>query len=173
MKTIIRMAAIILLTLVIEECAFSQKIVTHLTSVKVEAEFLLVTSIQKKHHNLPEILSRYNLVKKESEIIINQLIADMGSKNRLRPYREADNLLKSEITSLNLQLDTLKSETKQPQPVKVAPEEIVGVIQAIYTLGSGIVKDINEVKGKKIEKVISLLNELKLDKVTIEQLSTK
>ena len=161
-------------------------IVAELMSIKMNAEVgvsmvVFDTSglIKKKDKN--EILEEYNRLRVFSTPLIAQFIADISRSNSLKSYNKIDKLLsQSSISEINLKdikdlkiqgyienFQTLHNEliefyTKayaishihSGNPKLSAVGDIVGVFTAIETA----VKDFKEIKGKKVDKMIAILD---------------
>ena len=165
-------------------------LIAELMAVKMNAEVgvTMVLSdtadlISKKYKT--EILEEYNRLRVLSIPVIAQLIADISKKNSLKVYKKLDKLLTQKSvqdinlndigdTKLKAYIENFKSlhatltefyskaynlSHKQiGHPRFPAVGDIVGIFTAIETA----VKDFNEAKGKKIDKMVVILDATKI-----------
>lgn len=153
-------------------------LVSYLTYVKSFSEFKMTSLItDKEYERQPDkakkFNSDYNLLKLATDKLINQLSADLYSKNRLRLYKKLNQYLKGSIKSLPstyIEYENLIKEIDDrlqtfmirkflgAELAGASIEEITGIIE----LGHGVITDARDFREKKIQSVTGLIKELKI-----------
>lgn len=165
-------------------------LIAELMSVKMNAEIAasmvlsdttdLVTTKDKK-----EVMEEYTQLRVLSIPVIAQLIADISKNNSLKMYKRLDDMLSQEKiqeinttgiknTKIRTYLDNIKlihntliqfyskaydlSHRQISNPKQPAVGDFIGIFTAIETA----VKDFNEAKGKKIDKMVEILDATKI-----------
>ena len=143
--------------------------ISYLTLIKVDSENILIEL------NNNESKSIYTNLKLQTDILINQLCTDMTDKGGLKLYRTLDNEINSdkftnerlvkfndiigEIDSLYILMYNMRKELS----TKSVPYTGLGDLLDIFGLKPySVSNDITTVRGKKTEKIVAQIKELKL-----------
>lgn len=156
-------------------------LVAYLTSIKAisEAKIIALSSIQSltdpKNSRAPIFISRYNLTKMAVDKLINQLSADLYSKNFLRLYRRLNAYIKSGkelpskfsvykdfVDDIDGIHESLMISTYGGKLGGAGLEEITGVFEQV----SGAVIAARDFREKKIQSIVGLLKELRIQKIS-------
>lgn len=169
-------------------------IVSELMSIKMNAEVAVSMAVSdtigliSKKDKL-EITEEYNKLRILSIPIIAQLISDISQKNSLKVFNKLDALLaQKKISDINTSdIDNLKirayienlkalhtkliefyskaynlTHVQRGNPRFPAVGDVVGIFTAIETA----VKDFNEARGKKVDKLVVILDATKIADLT-------
>ncbi len=164
-------------------------LVAYLVSIKMNTEsvasMILSDTILIKQKEKKEILEEYNNLRIISIPLITQLIADISKRNSLKIYKKLDQYFtENDIANITLHnisdsrlsryIENLKSlddifrkfYTKAYRlthiPVGNPRVPAVGDITGIFTLIETAVKDLSDAKGKKADKIIAILDAIKI-----------
>ncbi|UPT69954.1 MAG: hypothetical protein M0D53_12540 [Flavobacterium sp. JAD_PAG50586_2] len=157
-------------------------LVGYLTYVKTISEAKMTSLVNdenytKKPEKALKFNSEYTLLKLSVDQLINQLSADLLSKNRLKLYRSLDNYLKNGeklpeqfshysklIERIDGQLQAfLIRKYKDGGPLAGASiEEITGVASEVRE----IITSARDFREKKIQSIYGIIKELKLAAIT-------
>lgn len=153
--------------------------VAYLTQLKYKSEFQMSKLVNSNQYSVQidkaeEFNKTYNLLKTNIDILINQMSVDLYKSNRLRLYKATDNYMKknrkfpSKYSSYEDCLERIKSlssslEFKNYSSIAGVP---IADWESLGTLVLDVVKMEQENRQKKVEKVVSILNQLRLKSIT-------
>ncbi len=125
--------------------------------------------------NKKEAIKNYNLVRVQVDRIIYQLAADMKRKNSVCLYKKlekyykkhnlsdtqnAKNCYKNYSEAIATAYGSYYQMTHQQGPSKaLAIDAIISLIENAWTMA----KDIHEMRGKKVDGIVEILNNLRLN----------
>jgi hypothetical protein len=152
-------------------------LISYLTTVKSVAEFKMITlasdpQYKTEKEKAKSFQAEYNLLKLATDRFLNQLIADMTVKNRLKEYKKVNGFIKGDLTSLppkmkayeksleeiEGRLETFMLKTYSSMLAGPTIEEIVGAVELTH----GIITDARDFREKKVANLSGQLKELKL-----------
>jgi len=155
-------------------------IVAYLTTIKSLAEYKMISiasdqEYTKQIEKAGKFRSKYNMLKLSTDKLIHQLSADLIDKNSLRKYRKLNKYLKGDWQELHHSLSGYKSLIKEIDSQiesflgstysssLAGPEfgDIVGGIELVHTA----ITDARNFREKKVQSMIGILGNLKLEKV--------
>ena len=155
-------------------------LISYLTDLKIRSEYRMTTAIAGKKSDtvtdINSVLSAYNSVMIDVNRFINQLSADLISRNSLCEYRKIDkfvnksrNKLTGESAKYTMILQEIDANFKVLLPEKRIEtltasllEQIVGAAR----LGVNSVESLRDFREKKVGKIVSALKELELKSVS-------
>lgn len=163
-----------------------------LAQIKVESERILQLALLKepvkadavtKHMAVEtDVVKQYMAVKASFDPILTQLMADLQLRNRLGLYRKLDEAVKSSTNLGNLPgtgsgvaqsysgalkdaykkyTDLISTETNEYRVNLVEPSDIISGATLLFD----VIKDIRDARTKKVEKIVALLESLRLSPV--------
>jgi len=157
--------------------------VSYLTSLKMHSEhkmLSLASDPKYKSDNEDVLLSHaeYNKLKITVDRVLNQLVADMTSKNRLKEYKNINKYIRGEVENLpseliayqkafesidDMYLSFILFSFKEDSPGFMAPsiEEILGV--AAWT--SGLITSARDFRQKKVSNICLQIQELRFSSI--------
>lgn len=155
-------------------------VVSYLTTIKALAEHKMISlasdpEYSKQVEKAAAFRSNYNMLKLSTDKLINQLSADMIDKNSLKKYRKINKYLKGELKELPKDLLAYKILLEEIDgqmesfllrtysSMLAGPElgDIVGGIELVHTA----ITDARDFREKKVQSIIGVLGNLKLEKV--------
>ena len=155
-------------------------LISYLTDLKIRSEYRMTTALAGKKSDtgtdINSVLSAYNSVMIDVNRFINQLSADLISRNSLCVYRKIDkfvnksrNKLTGESAKYTMILQEIDANFKVLLPEKRIEtltasllEQIVGAAR----LGVNSVESLRDFREKKVGKIVSALKELELKSVS-------
>jgi hypothetical protein len=156
-------------------------VISQLVEIKYTSEAYLSKIFNDKNKSEDEKLTarkNYNAVRVQIDRIIYQLAADMRTKNSIKAYRKLNRYYKSHKLS---ETESVKNCYKPyalalENAYKIYKEKInpdVGgqekafikddAVISILELGWTVIKEINEMRGQKVDGVIEILDNLRLN----------
>jgi hypothetical protein len=155
-------------------------LISYLTDLKIRSEYRMTTALAGKKSDtgtdINSVLSAYNSVMIDVNRFINQLSADLISRNSLCVYRKIDkfvnksrNKLTGESAKYTMILQEIDANFKVLLPEKRIEtltasllEQIVGAAR----MGVNSVESLRDFREKKVGKIVSALKELELKSVS-------
>jgi hypothetical protein len=181
-----KILTIVVITLLLNINTFGQELlpsskefglISYLTTVKSVAEFKMITlasdpQYKTEKEKAKSFQAEYNLLKLATDRFLNQLIADMTVKNRLKEYKKVNGFIKGDLTSLPAKmkayeksleeiegrLETFMLKTYSSMLAGPTIEEILGAVELTH----GIITDARDFREKKVVNLSGQLKELKL-----------
>lgn len=152
--------------------------VAYLTQLKYKSEFQLSKLVNNSQYSIQidkaeEFNKTYNLLKINIDILINQMSADLYQSNRLRLYKATDNYIKanrkfpSKYSSYGDCLERIKALSSSLEFKTYSGMAGVAIADwsSLGTLVLDVVKMEQENRQKKVEKIVSILNQLRLKNI--------
>ncbi|WP_241311653.1 hypothetical protein [Chryseobacterium arthrosphaerae] len=159
--------------------------VSYLTYVKTVSEFRMIQLSQDNRYGKKEFIEKkekfhsiYNSIKLQTDMLINQLNADLLSSNRLKLYKNLENYIKGDIkklpedysayeTSIN-SIDGLLSVflVQKYNDGGIQSSALIEAILGVVELGHTIITDARDFREKKIQSIVGITKELKLAKIS-------
>jgi hypothetical protein len=162
-------------------------LISELTFIKQTSENLAISIINDtliKEEEKIKVINHYNNLKVISDQVILQLMTDCRRKNNLRYFKKLDKLLVkktiNEIGNSDLNSDKLNGYVKNLTKINEVYNKLININLAPKTNKSNIpfaeftgaitlitttIKDIRADNEKKVEKITSILNEVRISPI--------
>ncbi len=155
-------------------------IVSYLTTIKSLAEHKMIslasdTEYTKQPEKAAEFRSHYNILKLSIDRLINQFSIDMIDKNSSKKYRKLNKFLKGELKELpeNLsnykellveidgQIESFMMRTYSSMLAGPELSDILSGVELVHT----VITDARDFREKKVQSIIGIITNLKLEKI--------
>ena len=155
--------------------------ISQLVEIKYSSEAYLSNVLEDKTKSEADKLTarkNYNSVRVQIDRIIYQLAADMRTKNSIKTYKRLNKYYKTHklSESANVKecyksyasaLETAYKTYEEKINPDVNGQEIafieIDAVISIAELGWTIIKDIHEMRGQKVDGIVEILNNLRLN----------
>lgn len=152
--------------------------ISYLTAVKSITEFKFISlasddQYKTENEKVKQFLFEYNLIRLSIDKLINQLSADMISKNSLKKYNKINKFIKGKSTELPQKMkpyeeliseidgimESLMLKTYSSMAGGPSIDEILGIVELTH----GIISDVRDFREKKVSNIVGLLKDTKLN----------
>jgi hypothetical protein len=162
-------------------------LISELTFIKQTSENLAISIINDtliKEEEKIKVINHYNNLKVISDQVILQLMTDCRRKNNLRYFKKLDKLLVkktiNEIGNSDLNSDKLNGYVKNLTKINEVYNKLINInldstidasnftfaeFTGAITLITTTIKDIRADNEKKVEKITSILNEVRISPI--------